>query len=246
MTSDPGFRRAYILAGGKGSRLRPVVADRPKCLAPINGKPFLHFQLDYLTHQGVQEVVICGGYLASMIQDEVGIAFKNLTISYVVEDIPLGTGGALWNGISQTAPDGDFVVLNGDTMFTAPLRKLVEELEKSGADFAVGLSLQNDSSRYGAVELDADGFVESIATNTVGKAPFPVNSGVWLCSPSVFGLSEVIPEPPYSLESIINEGIARGITRVKGVVSDSTFIDIGIPEDYFRAVTLDIFRPEVL
>lgn len=236
------IEKAYILAGGRGTRLAPVLPGKPKCLAPINGKPFLHFQLVYLAAQGIQEVVLCGGYLASMIEDEFGSNYFGLRLSYLVEESPLGTGGALWNGLTQSTPESSFAVLNGDTMFTIPLEKLATEIHSRQGNLAVGLSSQEDPNRYGSVALNADGFVTSIGTDPPSKSPFPINSGVLVGSPSLLDIARVVPEPPFSLEHLINRGIESGILAVRGVQFDGVFIDIGLPRDYLQAATLDLFQ----
>lgn len=230
------------MAGGKGTRLRPVLANRPKCLALVNGKPFLHFQLSYLAAQGIREVILCGGYLMSMVYDEIGNSFKGISILYAEEEIPLGTGGALWNGITRFRPEELFAVLNGDTMFTINLHKLARELRQSQAGLAVGLTLQQDDKRYGAVSLNDMGFVTSIGIERPKKYPFAANGGVWVGSPSIVEFSRMAFEPPFSLEHLVNSAIAGGFSKVRGVTFESTFIDIGVPEDLVRAAGLRIFQ----
>lgn len=236
------IEKAFILAGGRGTRLAPVIPDKPKCLAPINGKPFLHFQLSYLAEQGIKDVVLCVGYLAGMIEEEFGSYYGGLRLSYVLEETPLGTGGALWNGLTHSVPDGSFVVLNGDTMFNIPLVNLATELRSQEADVAVGLSFQEDSDRYGLVALDGDGVVTSIGARPATKSPFPINSGVLAAGSSILDIARLVPEPPFSLEHLINVAIDSGILTVRGVPFDGAFIDIGLPEDYRRAETLDFLK----
>ena len=115
---------AIILAGGLGTRLRSVVADMPKPMAPVNGRPFLEYLLDYWQNQGISHFIISVGYRHEIITGYFGARYKNATIKYAIEKTPLGTGGGFLLASDHLGDDRTFLLLNGDTYFPINLASL--------------------------------------------------------------------------------------------------------------------------
>ena len=208
---------AVILAGGLGTRLRAAVADVPKPLAPVGGRPFLERLLDYWIAQGVHRAVLAIGYMHELIEKHFGASYRGCEIAYSVEDKPLGTGGALLQSL-QEVKAGRFLVLNGDTYFAVPLKTLDAFHHEKRAQVTMCLHRSNDP-RYTGVTLDADGRVTSLAGGPVA------NGGVFLFEKTGF------PKQAFNLE----KDLLPGIGKIYGKVFDVPFIDIGIPEDWRAA-----------
>lgn len=208
---------AVVLAGGFGTRLRAAVADVPKPLAPVGGRPFLERLLDYWIAQGVHRAVLAIGYMHELIEKHFGKSYCGCEIAYSVEDKPLGTGGALIKSIGLLK-DRNFLVLNGDTYFAVPLKPLEAFHREKRAQVTMCLHRSNDP-RYTGVTLDADGRVTSLAGGPVA------NGGVFLFEKTDF------PKQAFNLE----KDLLPGIEKIYGKVFDVPFIDIGIPEDWRAA-----------
>ena len=148
--------QAVILAGGKGTRLRAEVPDLPKPLAPVNGRPFLEYQMAYWVGQGVDRFVLSVGYMAEKVIERTGDRFAGKPVVYAVEDRPLGTGGALLLAMRQLNTGEPFLVLNGDTYFDVPLSDLRRFHAAKTSDWTFGLFRTNDTKRYLGVGLGAD------------------------------------------------------------------------------------------
>jgi D-glycero-alpha-D-manno-heptose 1-phosphate guanylyltransferase len=166
---------AIVLAGGFGTRLRAVVRDVPKPLAPIAGRPFLAWLLESLARSGLRRAVLATGHLAEQVEQAFGTRFAGLDIAYSREDTPLGTGGATWQALRLTRGER-VLVLNGDTWFGIDHQVLAAAAP--AADVAMALRPVPDRARYGSVEL-ADGrvtrFLEKGATG-----PGLINAGVYV------------------------------------------------------------------
>ena len=217
---------AIILAGGLGTRLRSVVADLPKCMAPVNGRPFLEILISRLRRQGTGRIILSTGYLSEVIEAWVREKYPDPQISIIREETPLGTGGAIRAAIALSEAQ-DVLVCNGDTLYDVDVAALYAFHRKLGADCTVALKPMRDFERYGRVELGDDGWVRAFREKercTEGL----INGGVYVIRrDALLGLD--LPEK-FSFE----EGfLARH--RIAGMVQDAYFIDIGIPEDFVRA-----------
>jgi D-glycero-alpha-D-manno-heptose 1-phosphate guanylyltransferase len=175
---------AIILAGGMGMRLRDVVPDLPKPLAPVNGRPFLEHQMSYWVAQGVDRFVVSVGYKASTIIDRIGARFGEASVNYAVEERPLGTGGALLYARQQLRRNAPFLVLNGDTFFDLLLPDLRSFHEKKRSDWTLGVFPTTDAKRYLAMHLGEDDRVISFVAPQ-GKSEVWANGGVYITSPEV-------------------------------------------------------------
>lgn len=213
-----------VLCGGLGTRLRPVLPECPKCMAPVAGKPFLHYLLRWLSEAGAGHVVFSVGYLREQVMAYVRAGDWAFRTDFAVEETPLGTGGGIRLALSLCTEETVFVV-NGDTFFPVPLAEMP-------ADAPISLSLKpmRNFSRYGAVETEG-GRVRAFREKTP-CAEGCINGGVYRLRPALIDWT-VLPEK-FSFEKEVLQPMAAA-GQVAGWVSDRYFIDIGIPEDYARA-----------
>jgi len=228
-----------ILAGGLGTRLRSVVSEVPKCMAPVAGKPFLWYLLRYLTRYDVSRVILSVGYLREVIFrwiDEVRGEFP-FTIDYAVEETPLGTGGGIRLAMQLVHSDAA-VILNGDTYFDVDLALLSEQhLQHPEAQLVLALKPMQHFDRYGTVVSDENDRILAFREKQPCEAGV-INGGVyWLRNipadkpDSLFyGLPEKFS---FETEVLTRHCGANGC--LFGMKQDTYFIDIGIPEDYKRA-----------
>ena len=121
-----------------GTRLREVVADVPKPMAPVNGKPFLYYLLQWLTKYPVEKIIISAGYKAEFIMKYFGDSFSNIPVEYVIEEKPLGTGGAIKYALQKTRGE-NILILNGDTYFPIDLNRFYSSHSESDYLFSVAL-----------------------------------------------------------------------------------------------------------
>jgi NDP-sugar pyrophosphorylase family protein len=220
---------AVILAGGLGMRLRSAVADRPKVLAPVHGRPFITYLLDLLVDAGVKRAVLCTGYRADMVAETLGSSYRTLELVHSVESSPLGTGGAVRRSLPLVASD-PVLVLNGDSFFDADLPAFRAAHAAAGMAASLLLASVADVARYGAVSIDGAGRVTRFVEKGAASGPGLINAGIYLFAREVL---EAIPEGEVSLErDIFPRLIAAGL---RGVPGTGRFIDIGVPADYRAA-----------
>jgi len=222
---------AIILAGGTGTRLRDVVSDVPKPMAPVRGRPFLEWQLLELERQGFQRVVLSVGYLAEKIRRHFGLRHGALEIDYAQEDQPLGTGGAVRLALRKVQSPC-CVILNGDSFFDINLAVMEREHAAAAADVTLALKPMKHCARYGTVKMK-DGRVTAFAEKSDhGPEEGLINGGVYLLPVAIFdGLA--LPER-FSLERDFLTPFCASL-HFHGSICDGFFIDIGVPDDYLRA-----------
>ena len=221
-----------ILAGGLGTRLRSVVADLPKCMAPVNGKPFLAYLLEYLSQCPVRKVVLSVGYLHEIVMDwvEQHKDDYSFVIEYAIETSPLGTGGGIRLAMRQCEAE-TVCVMNGDTFFDVGFEGLLEIHRQGGKPLTMGLKPMKDFDRYGTVAIDESGLVTRFNEKQY-CADGLINAGVYVLDNN--GQLDELPEK-FSFENLfLHPKAAEG--AIQGYVSDGYFIDIGIPEDYEKAM----------
>jgi len=226
---------ALVLVGGLGTRLRPAYADGPKALAPIEGKPFLAYLLKQLADAGLTRVVLCVGYRAEQIKQWLGDGRSiGLNVSYSREEDPLGTAGALGLAYSRFARGEGILAMNGDSILRLSLSSMWDAHKSRGAGATVALAHVPDTSRYGSVEVNEDGWVTSFREKSSGgPTPGFINGGVYLLEPSVMEM--ILNGRLRSMErEVLPAQLSRGLLGFK---SDGYFIDIGIPQDLMRAQT---------
>ena len=222
-------REAIVLAGGAGTRLRAVIGEAiPKAMAETTGKPFLALVLDRLAQQGVTRAVLSVGYRREVIEGHFGARYGALELAYANEDEPLGTGGAIRRSFELIHNTEAFVV-NGDTLYLAPLKALAAFGRENRADVALALKPMADASRFGTVQLDPTGRVTTFAEKSPIRDTL-INGGVYWMPRNDFAQ---LPKAFSFERDYFAPNASTG--RLYGLVSDAYFIDIGTPEDYARA-----------
>jgi len=221
---------AIILAGGLGTRLRSAVPDLPKCMAPVNGKPFIGIVIDYFIGQGVCKFILSLGYMHEVITDYIGKAYPSLNVIYSIEDEPLGTGGAIQLACKK-ADSETVLVTNGDTLFKADLHAITAFHNQHHAQCTLSLKPMQNFSRYGVVTLKENGSVESFKEKQF-YAEGLINGGLYVLNVPAF-LQEALPEKFSFEKDYLETFFAK--RPMFGIAQDAYFIDIGIPEDYQRA-----------
>lgn len=224
------INEAIVLAGGLGTRLKGVIKDIPKPMAPINDIPFLQYLFNYLIKQGVERVVLAVGYRYEVIEDFFGSKYKSLELVYAIEYEPMGTGGGIANALQKTLNTTCFL-LNGDTFFNVSLKDLYKKHESSKAQLTLSLKEMENFDRYGTVALDNNDRI----TLFNEKQPVTkglINGGVYVITKSLF--DDFKNTPKFSFEKDIMEAKVDQI-NMQAYISDGYFIDIGIPEDYKKA-----------
>ena len=224
---------AFILCGGQGTRLRSVVADRPKSMALISGTPFLQLLLEKLRSQGINDVVLGTGYMAEKIERYFGDGKQfALRIRYSREHEPLGTGGAL--KLAEPFISDPILVLNGDSYVEWNLIPVLELFKAKNADLVIVLQAVADVTRYGSVALDHTGRVTQFVEKGAAAGPGLINAGVYLLRKQI-----VSNLPTGTAISLEREVFPRLLDRqVYGLICTGLFIDIGIPDDLRQAQVL--------
>jgi D-glycero-alpha-D-manno-heptose 1-phosphate guanylyltransferase len=223
---------AVILAGGFGTRLQTVINDLPKPMAPVKGKPFLDYQLQYLEHYGIKKVIFSLGHLAEKIQTHYKNTFNGLQLSYVIEKTPLGTGGGIRLALEQCS-DSFALVLNGDSFFEIDLNHYYHLHLKENSHVSLALRKVQDARRYGTIETDNMHRIASFKEKTTVASPGIINAGVYILDKELYK-KNTLPEKKFSIEKDFFEKYLGEIT-IKGFEFNGYFIDIGIPEDYAKA-----------
>lgn len=230
---------AFILAGGFGTRLRQVVADRPKALAEILGRPYIYHLLDVLARHGVRRAVLCTGHMAQMLEDVLGASYRGVELSYSREDAPLDTAGALRLALSRH-PAELALCINGDSLTDADLGAFLQWFQYRTETAALLLVPVEDAARYGSVTTDVDGMVRGFAEKGQGGAGW-ISAGVYLLRPGC--LDSVEPGQRASLERDVFPLLA-GEGKLCAFRTKARFLDIGTPDSYATAGRFLLGRPE--
>ncbi|CAD6524280.1 nucleotidyltransferase family protein [Paraburkholderia metrosideri] len=222
-----------ILAGGLGTRLRPVLGEGlPKAMASVDGQPFLAWMLRWLEQQRVTDVVLSLGYGCGAITGWLAQQSLGLSVTIIEEDKPLGTGGAIMHAL-RTCGAPQMIVLNGDTITDIDLGRFADFFEMSGADLAIAATRVPDASRYGTLEFDAASkrLIAFEEKRPVQAAGF-INAGVYAVDAARL-LGFDLPERFSYEDDFLRRQIGNLDMRVFPEITE--FIDIGIPSDYERA-----------
>jgi D-glycero-alpha-D-manno-heptose 1-phosphate guanylyltransferase len=222
---------AIILAGGLGTRLRGILGDLPKPMAPIDEKPFLEYLVALLKMQGISDIILAVGHSGKKIRDAFGNGGKfGVSMRYTMEKELLGTGGSI-RLAEPLVESEDFFVLNGDTYFEVDFQELRKFHRSIGSHATIALARKEDTGRYGKVLLDRDRRIVSFDEKCRNGEAGYINGGVYVFRNSIF--RDIPAARPCSLErEILPSLIGKGL---HGFPVDGYFIDIGIPEDYERA-----------
>ena len=221
------IEEAIILAGGFGTRLREVVANVPKPMAQVADRPFLDYLFEYLEHHGVKRAVLSVGFQGDIVQNHYQDKYGAIDLEYAFEEEPLGTGGAIRFALSKCHSE-NVLILNGDTFFDVDLNALNDFHEHS----TMVLREVERPDRYGTLELDESSNITSFMEKRKGLTTGLINGGVYVINKSTFGDFDLGDK--FSIENEFFAPHCQAIS-LKGFVSEGYFIDIGIPEDYYRA-----------
>lgn len=219
---------AIILAGGRGTRLRSVVSDLPKPMAPVNGSPFLEHLMQKLINEGVQSFTLAVGYMSDSIVQYFGSQFQGKPVRYSVEATPMGTGGAVLQAVTGIKA-GRALVVNGDTYLFSSSLGLRNLINSDAVCNLLAISCP-DVARYGCLKLNNDGRLLEISEKGE-KGEGLINTGIYAFDVNYLrSLSNI----PCSLElDILPKLIGAKLVSVSTVIG--SFIDIGVPTDYRRA-----------
>ena len=224
-----------ILVGGQGTRLKSIIQDMPKPMAPINGVPFLEIQLRQIVSQGFHNIRLLTGFQAEKIQEYFKTNSNGAKINYTIEKQPLGTGGAIFNGIKESSFH-EFIIFNGDTYFDFDLLHFagVGEKNLSEGKYTINLNHVEESIRYGFVEIDNNDQIKNFNEKPIEKSSGFINAGVYFFDRTILTHHN---EEIFSIETQLFPKLST-MNLLKGHRDRGTFIDIGIPEDYYRAQAL--------
>lgn len=229
------MREAVLLVGGQGTRLRPLTLTTPKPLLPVAGLPFLAHQLAALRHSGVGHVVLATSYRAEIFQKTFGDGSPvGLRITYLHEDVPLGTGGAIRNAASGLRCESDepVVILNGDVLSGHDLGGQIDFHSSIGADVTLHLVEVADARAYGCVPTDADGRVTAFLEKMDNPVSSWVNAGAYVFRRSVIDtipIGEVV-----SVERDTFPGLLAAGRNVRAWKETAYWCDVGTPEALVR------------
>lgn len=219
---------AIVLAGGFGTRLREVVPDLPKPMAPVAGRPFLEILLTALAEKGFSRAVLSLGYMADKVISHFGDRFAGMELLYEVEKSPLGTGGAVRQALTSCRADHVYV-FNGDTYLDLEVASVEAHWQKHRVPIIVARDVP-DTARYGRLITENERVIGFSEKGTVG--PGLINAGCYVLPVTL--LDHFAPGQTFSLET---DFLAKavGSERIDMFVTNGHFIDIGVPEDYLRA-----------
>lgn len=220
---------AVILAGGFGTRLRHVVSDVPKPMAPVAGRPFLCWLIERLAAQGYSHIVLATGYMHEKVEEFFHDEYDGVRIDYAREMSPLGTGGAMVNAL-QHCQEESVTVLNGDTLFDIDHRQFIENGAHNDSRLTIVTRRVDDAGRYGAVEVDAEGRIAAFREKDPSFGSGLINGGIYRLHRSL--LESYAVGQQFSFEKEVLQPLKEPFYAWP---SDAYFIDIGVPDDYARA-----------
>jgi len=246
--------KAVILAGGFGTRIRPLTYLHPKPMLPLVNKPFMHNFISWVKSHGLKDIVLSIGYLPEIFEEYFGDGRNmGIDIKYVIEDKPLGTCGAVKN-LEYLLENDCFVVFNGDVLSNINLTEMIKFHKDKKSDITIALTPVEDPTSYGLVPIDEDGRVEKflekpswdeITTNLI-------NAGTYIIERKLLDL--VPPNENYSFERGLFPSALEIGYKIFGYVSNAYWLDLGTPAKYIQAhydilnsrVNFDFSEKEIL
>ncbi len=237
---------AVILAGGAGTRLRPLTYARRKELVPLLNRPLLEYRLLNLKQHGVRDIVLACSQGMREVEEHFGDgASLGLRIKYSYEDRPLGSGRAVKEAARFAGATGTLVVCNGDILTNIDLSAMIERHRATGATLSMSLAAVHDPWTYGVAEVDEDLRIRSfIEKPPQGEEPSNlINGGTWLWEPMML---DRIPNDDTAIrdgfsERVLFPGIIADGLRVQGFAED-LWVDVGAPDRYMTATRLLLDR----
>jgi NDP-sugar pyrophosphorylase family protein len=222
---------AIVLAGGLGTRLRAVVADQPKVLAEVSGRPYLAYLLDQLSKAGIQKAILCIGYRGEQVRDAFGNRYAGMQLRYSFEKQPLGTAGAIAYA-RDTVTSRYVLVMNGDSYCQVDLCAYASWYQTGKFPVSLLLTEAPDIQRFGQVQMDNEGKITSFEEKGCGQGAGLINAGIYLVDRKL--LDDIPAGRPVSIEQeMFPKWLSEGL--LFGYAQSGKFIDIGTPESYREA-----------
>lgn len=218
---------AIILAGGFGTRLKHIVSDVPKPMAPVSGKPFIEYILNDLNQKGFKRIILAVGYKSETILNYFGSQYKNIELNYSYEDEPLGTGGAI-KKVLEHCFEKEVFIINGDTFFDVDFSEMLKVYENKNSDIMIATKEMFKYDRYGTIIINANNEIIQFDEKKYNEKGL-INGGIYLIQKDCL---KNIREKQFSFETEILESLKYQMISYE---SKGYFIDIGIPEDYYQA-----------
>src|SRR5687768_8504380 len=226
--------RAIVMAGGEGTRLRPLTSNQPKPMVPIVGKPCMEHILDLLRHHGLTDVIVTVAFLPQAIRSYFGDGESlGLEIQYSVEETPLGTAGSV--GLATRRLDEPVLVISGDALCDVDLTRMLEAHREQGAAVTIGLKSVDNPLEFGIVVTDEDGRIERFLEKPSWGQVFTdtINTGIYVLDPSV--LKHIPTDRPYDFSKELFPLLLEMGRPLFGHVAHGYWQDIGNLEQYRQA-----------
>jgi mannose-1-phosphate guanylyltransferase len=233
--------QALVLAGGEGTRLRPLTYTTPKPVMPLAGRPFLSFMLDWARSHGVDEAILSCGFLSDAVKHVLGDIYDGMRLRYVIEDEPLGTAGPVRLAHDEGLLDERLLVLNGDVLTDIDLTAELAQHARTGASATLALYPVEETASYGVVPTDSEGRVEAFLEKAGGQVPTNrINAGAYVIERELAGRIPAGRAVSFEREvfpALVGDGLY-------GYDAAGYWIDIGTPERYLEA-TWDLLAGRV-
>jgi mannose-1-phosphate guanylyltransferase len=225
--------KGVVLVGGEGTRLRPITETMPKPLVPLMDRPSLDHVLDHLARHGVHEVVLSSSYLETVFHAFIEDRHGDPKITWITEEEPLGTGGAIVNALEHLGDDEPFLALNGDILTDLDLTAMLGFHRDRGAVATIALTHVEDARPFGLVPTEPDGRVIEFREKPAEPVPGDVNAGTYVLEPSAlraWPVGENVSIERQVFPSLVEQG-----RPLYGFVSKAYWLDLGTPEKYLQA-----------
>ena len=223
---------AIILAGGLGARLGELTSHTPKPMLQVNSRPFVSYVMDYLIESEVNCIIFAVSYLADQFIDHFGDSYRGVPLKYSIEREPLGTGGAIKNAM-QLCESEPILIVNGDTFCPLDIIKMYAEHLQKDASISIGISRVDDTSRYGSVITNKNGFVVSFTEKGNASGPGHINCGTYLLNKNL-SILDKLPNA-FSFEKEVLENFNGFELNINTFSTSAEFLDIGIPSDFEKS-----------
>lgn len=226
--------KTIILCGGLGTRLKKIVNDRPKPMAQIGEFPFLEFLIKYLKKYNLKDFIFCISYMGEKVIKHFGNGKKfKINIQYAIEKNPLGTAGTIKNAQKLLKNEKSFLTLNGDTFLNINYNSLISYHQQKQGDGLIVLRKFKDISSKGEVKIDKKNQIISFEEKKPEHRPGLINGGIYLLTPKIFNF--IPPNKSVSIENETFPQMLKKKSEIYGFKTNSYFIDIGTPIEYYRA-----------
>lgn len=237
--------KGVIIAGGPGTRLRPLTYLRPKPIVPVVNKPFLEYQVELLKRHGISEIIFCTNYMAEMIQSHFGDGSAyGVTMRYALEEVPLGTAGAVKNA-EQYFEDDTLLIFNGDVLTDFDLGRIIDFHNERSAKITLTLFGVPSPSPYGVIITDDAGKVQEFREPSeeqkkklaMGAVQHEgeefINAGIYVLDSTIF--HDIPKDTPYSFERQLFPTFCAQDRGIYATRATGYWLDIGRPEQYYEA-----------